>query len=881
MSDETPPRAGVRRSLAACALLLLLPGLANWQALSGWLDASPLYVTSGLMDAGRSGPLPGFPGWIDPNAGLTMQALGRLAAEQWLHGRVPWWNPYSGVGMPLAAEMQPAALFLPFVLLMHFSQGLIFVKVALQAVAGLSTWGLLRALGTCRLAALLGAALFEMNGTFSFVGHAAMYPSAFLPLLLLGLERAAAWRRDARAVIAAALAASLYAGFPEVAYLNGLLALAWAGRLVWRAPGRRVTLVGEIAAGGAAGLLLAAPCVWPFLHLLMHATLNDGDVGHRFAGVSAPIQGFAPLLLPFLFGPAAAFAAQDPSGGIAATEAFLGGSLAVTTLFWALLSLAGRRRRDLRALLAAWVIVCLGRTFGAPVLSPLVDAVPLVGQTMFFRYAGASQELAVAVLAAFAIDDFSRAGLSHDRARRAAPFAACAAACLGAGAIACAWPSVRASWSVPAFQVCLAATLAWAAIYVGAAAWLARGPAAAGRRAALGALVLAECVAVFNLPLFAGLRDARIDVTSVAFLQGRAGLQRLYTLGPLRANYGAYFGVASINAEYLPVPDEWAAYVRGALDPGASLVMFRGDEPPSPARADALRTRLAAYEALGVRYVAAHPGENPFRETTELRPAAGDRAAVRLDDGQTMTGTIPARAARGAIDRMSVEVATYAARASGRLAVELCDGERCARGETDLEQARDGLPLAVDLAPALETDGAALRWRIAMLGPGPLAVWLGPDGGAPQDVEGPDGPRPGLAPALARSRPAAGSSPPRVYAGEAMDVFELPDAAPYFSAEGGPCALAPAGREKVDAECEAPATLVRRELDFPGWRARVDGRLVAVGHAAPLFQAVALPAGRSRVRFAYAPPWIGLCWAAAALGLAWLAMAMRPGRRVL
>lgn len=213
-------------------VLLLLPLLANWQAVSGWLQHDPIYVSSSLARDVVPGPLRGFTSQ-DPNDGFTIEALGHLAADEWLLGRVPWWNPYSGAGLPLAAEMQCSALFLPFVLLLHFAQGPLLLKPAMQLIAGLATYFLLRALGLGRVAAFTGGALYELNGTFAWFGDAPMLPVAFLPLLLLGIEEAARAAREGRIGgwfwVAVALAYSLYAGFPETAYINGLLTLAWAG----------------------------------------------------------------------------------------------------------------------------------------------------------------------------------------------------------------------------------------------------------------------------------------------------------------------------------------------------------------------------------------------------------------------------------------------------------------------------------------------------------------------------------------------------------------------------------------------------------------------------------------------------------------------------
>ncbi len=165
---------------------------------------------------------------------------------------MPWWNPYSGIGMPLAAEMQPAALFLPFILLLRAADGVLWLRAAMCVVAGLGTYELLRTLGLRRAACLAGGVLFAFNGTLAWLPHGPDRASAFLPLILLGVERARSHAIDGRPLgwfwIASGLAWSLYAGFPETAYLDGLFVAAWA---LWRlalpfgsapAPGRRLAL---------------------------------------------------------------------------------------------------------------------------------------------------------------------------------------------------------------------------------------------------------------------------------------------------------------------------------------------------------------------------------------------------------------------------------------------------------------------------------------------------------------------------------------------------------------------------------------------------------------------------------------------------------------
>jgi hypothetical protein len=43
---------------------------------------------------------------------------------------MPWWKLYSGVGLPLAAEMQNSALFVPFVLLLNAADGALCLKLS-------------------------------------------------------------------------------------------------------------------------------------------------------------------------------------------------------------------------------------------------------------------------------------------------------------------------------------------------------------------------------------------------------------------------------------------------------------------------------------------------------------------------------------------------------------------------------------------------------------------------------------------------------------------------------------------------------------------------------------------------------------------------------
>src|SRR5512136_248708 len=150
--------------------------------------------------------------------------------------------------------MQPATLF-PLVLLLALPAGMLLFKLILEIAAGVATYCLLRQLGLTRYVALFGGLLYSVNGSFAWLAGSPANPIPFLPLLVLGVERARAAAVSGRKAgwmwIAVALALSLYAGFPEVAYINGLLAMVWAVlRFLQMSIGPRTAYVRKLLAGG-------------------------------------------------------------------------------------------------------------------------------------------------------------------------------------------------------------------------------------------------------------------------------------------------------------------------------------------------------------------------------------------------------------------------------------------------------------------------------------------------------------------------------------------------------------------------------------------------------------------------------------------------------
>ena len=67
------------RRRTAWAVLALVPLLAHAPLTALGLSADPLLFVAMLSHEFPNGVLPGLPGWNDPNAGFTREALGRRA----------------------------------------------------------------------------------------------------------------------------------------------------------------------------------------------------------------------------------------------------------------------------------------------------------------------------------------------------------------------------------------------------------------------------------------------------------------------------------------------------------------------------------------------------------------------------------------------------------------------------------------------------------------------------------------------------------------------------------------------------------------------------------------------------------------------------------
>lgn len=625
--------------------------VANGAAVLGLVTTDPLAVFGGVS-AVHGSTLPGLP-FIDGNAGYVTQALGHRAATDWLHGHVPWWNPYEGVGTPLVAEGQNGALFPP-VLLLAWSHGLLALRLLLEASAGWATYFLAHRLGLGRVSASGCGVAYGLCGTFAWFNvNPGPLVMPWLPLALLGVERAADAARQGRPLgwrlLAVSVGLSAVAGFPETAFIDTVLVALWAlARLVPLEARARRALGVKVLAGLALGGALAAPFEAAFLAYLPHAQVGGHAGG--FSTVSLHPMGLAQLILPYGFGPILAFHSVHGPDALTYQWGAVGGYLGVMLVFTGLLGVMGARRAPLRWALVAWTALCLLRSYGfAPVVHALA---PLPGfhQIAFFRYDNPSWTLAVIVLGGFGVDDLVRGRLG----RRGVVLA------LGAAAACTAWAAVEA-WHVmsdvagagsPHRYVTASILGAGVLLVLAGGAALAGAPArrpdegdsGSPRRFGAAAGTVLACAMGAEAAVLLGVTQLSAPTTvssttgAVAWLARHLGTARFATLGPIQPNYGSSFGIAEVDTQDLPVPIAWNRYISSHLDPNAPPFSFTGgarENVGGPTPAQELASHLAGYEAVGVRYVVEWavgtdvqkvpfppPGARPWR-------AAGPRRVYR------------------------------------------------------------------------------------------------------------------------------------------------------------------------------------------------------------------------------------------------------------
>ena len=578
-------------------LILLAVLIGNGLYLIGESNINPIWWTANIstnichITCGR--PM------IDPNVGFITQPLGHLSAMDLLHGHLPWWNYYEGLGQPLAGEMQ-AASFFPLTLLFAFPAGLLWFHICLELIAGVSTYFLAKRLGVPMIFATAAGCLFALNGTFAWVGNAVLNPIAFLPMLLLGIEMVydSTQTKNNRGWYLAAIAIALafYAGFPEVAYFNGLFALGWAAVRLFSLPrDSRGRAVGRLGIAGGVGIALSLPILVPFADFSKVANL-----GHHTAAIDGTahisIHAIQMFFDPYVHG------TLFTNPNVASVWGGIGGYFTASVGALALLGLFGQRLRPLRVYLAAWTVVGLCGAWNFLELRKLWNLIPLIQNVSFGRYIISSCELSFILLAALGLMDLAESA----KAKRL--FTVTTSIML----LGLIWIVLAASSLNDHVVYGHRARLIYAFLdaipFIAIIALLVLGRLTKYKIVPLlVALVLVgESLLIFGVPGGGSAKVVNVDMAPIQYLQQHEGNYRFFDFAVLTPNWGSQYGLNELNAIDLPFPKKFSQLIERQLSPGltpSNQFVIHNGMTGMIAQENEIVSHFKFYEAASVKYL--------------------------------------------------------------------------------------------------------------------------------------------------------------------------------------------------------------------------------------------------------------------------------------
>lgn len=442
---KPPSEAGARSSSRR------LPARADLLGFGLLLGAACILLHQSLLFGKGLVPADGIADYDPWRSELGRGASNRLLADQFLtlipqqhflhdqiaQGEFPLWNPHLACGMPNVASMQSAPFFPINLLLLPLdpfaSRGVAALLKLL--LAGLFTHLFMRRLGASPSAATLSAVAFAFSGfMIVWLGHPHTNTAIWLPLLLLLVESEFSSRAEGPSAprgggirhwvgFAAAYGAMILGGHPPtIVHVSACVGAYFAFRLVSsRGEGEAARRLGRFCVALVGGALLGAVQLIPFLeyYALSSAAASSAALGRSSAQL--PLQALVYFLLPQVSGsPVTDFEHLAGHLGLLEVHNFNArtGFFGVVALYLALVGLLLRRDRQ-SVFFAALALACLCVIFGAPPMSSLLGALPVlrdIDHTRLLLIVG----LCGSILGGFGLDRIREAGGER---RRAAAFA--------------------------------------------------------------------------------------------------------------------------------------------------------------------------------------------------------------------------------------------------------------------------------------------------------------------------------------------------------------------------------------------------------------------------------------------------------------------------
>lgn len=563
-------------------------------------NPDPLVLRSGLPVENSGVPLnlPFYGGnSIEGNDGITKQALGVQANEQLFNGKLPLWNHYEGIGMPLLGETQSAALF-PFTMLLSLPHGLLINEIVLEIIAGIGAYLFIRRLKNKKdtkidnVVAITGGLLFATLGTFMMLPNACFNPIAFLPWSLLGVDLIFSSNKKflskknvlAMLVFSLSIIFALNSGFPETAYINTILVFIYTAVLFIKTKKNdKLVKFFSLAAASLLAIMISLPWIFEFFTFINPA---NGASGIHDETILNGLKDTPSALLSFIPN-AIGYDESNPSfGGV-------GGYFMISGLILALFAICNKNIKLWHKILfGGWFLIGFLRIIGVPIVSILMSFIPMLGSAAVYRYIPPSMSLCLIVLACLGLNQ-----LLIDRKANRKIFAAITGfAFLFYGFILFYARHLIKDFILSGSKHALFATFFIELSVFACVLLLVAIFSKWKHKKIFICLVLSlESLICFSVwQLGAESKTATVDTRGVEFLQQNLGVQR-FESNVLWPNYGSYFSISQLSMKDLPMSALWADYIAENLDSYDASIGFLSN------KFDAQRIEQDKF--LGVKYL--------------------------------------------------------------------------------------------------------------------------------------------------------------------------------------------------------------------------------------------------------------------------------------
>lgn len=199
-----------------------------------------------------------------------------LVHEAWQRGEMPWWDPYTDGGKPLAAEANAVNISDPFKMLLfrvlRFETAYNWIRIIPFLLSGLTAFALLRHFGIGFNAAAWGALLYEFAGcNFAmFSGPTVQASFVYYPVLWILWHRGIQQHRTIWFAVSAPVTALIFlSGNLQSHSYVFLFALAFLAGYGWKRPDRWRLIFGGTSGALFFGLCVAAPFILPQIELYL------------------------------------------------------------------------------------------------------------------------------------------------------------------------------------------------------------------------------------------------------------------------------------------------------------------------------------------------------------------------------------------------------------------------------------------------------------------------------------------------------------------------------------------------------------------------------------------------------------------------------------